>query len=177
MDDLATILNKFIEINLGKCESCNFNLRALTKTDLQFFVSTRNKVRNLLHNPMPYTMKEAEIWLKNLSVSQYLVILSKDKRYPIGYFRFNLVDHANLQVGLDLDPKKHGQGIGTLLYQCLLSHWEYPSPIKKLSLRVLSHNEIAHQLYLKVGFKERSRRSTNHIGMFVDDIYMEIDLN
>ncbi len=176
MDDLATILDKFIDLNLEKCESCNFNLRSLTTKDLHFFISVRNKVREMLHNPKPYTIEDAEIWLKNLSKSRYLTVLGIGKRHPVGYFRFNLVDLTNLQVGLDLDPEQHGKGFGTLLYRCLLNHWEYPFQIKKLSLRVLSHNEIAYRLYLKSGFKEKSRTPIKHIGRLVDDIYMEIDL-
>lgn len=69
--------------------------------------------------------------------------------------------------------KYRGMGLGTKLFE-ELNNWALSSDIKRLELTVMTHNEIAINLYKKVGFKIEGLKEKSLIvdGNYVDEYYM-----
>jgi RimJ/RimL family protein N-acetyltransferase len=169
-------IDSFLNKNFGQCSICSLNFYALAYEDLEFFLEVRNNVRHNLHNNSEFSINETQNWFRNSSEQKYVICQTILGGKKIGYFRFNLIEEDNLQVGLDLHPLNQGKGLGTSLYLCLLNHWIIPKKIKKLSLRVLSCNKIAVKLYSKVGFKLISKAEIFRDKEIINDYYMELEL-
>lgn len=114
----------------------------------------RNKIRENLHDSRFFTLEDAKKWYASTEVV-YLGIFSKQKM--LGYLRLRRVNQSTLEIGLDLDPKFQGQGIGTEVYNFMIKWLALNSPISNLTLRVLRKNSIAIHLYTKLGFKVVSK--------------------
>jgi ribosomal protein S18 acetylase RimI-like enzyme len=130
-----------------------------------------------LHDNREFTLTEVKKWFVNLGDKGYMICLSPVEEDKIGYFRFEFKKDDNLQVGLDLHPLYQGVGFGTSLYNCLIKHWKYLSPIKKLSLRVLTNNYVAKKLYLNNGFEVKCINIFNRGNEILEECYMELDIN
>ena len=61
------------------------------------------------------------------------------------------------EFGMGIHPDFRGQGLGRLILEELL-RWARANPeVEKVCLGVLHENQVAHQLYLKTGFREEGR--------------------
>jgi len=79
-----------------------------------------------------------------------------------------------LQIqGLAVDPGHQGRGIGHTLLEAALAHARVRGA-HKLSLRVLSTNTTARQLYAALGFQEEGVLREEFVlrGRYVDDVLM-----
>lgn len=79
--------------------------------------------------------------------------------------------------GLDVDPARQGEGIGSLLLDAAIVRARERG-MRRLVLRVLSTNAPARRLYESRGFEvEGARREAFLLdGAYVDDLMMVIDL-
>jgi RimJ/RimL family protein N-acetyltransferase len=155
------------------CLKCRYEFSKLNSTNLEFFVNTRNSVRDKLHNPREYGLSEAVEWLKTLNDNVYLIIMEMDSNVKIGYFRFSIIEHKNLQIGLDISPDNQRKGHGTKLYNCVFEHWNDTINVEKFTLHVLLSNKIALNLYKKLGFKVVNKTKITRNGKEEYSAYME----
>jgi RimJ/RimL family protein N-acetyltransferase len=79
--------------------------------------------------------------------------------------------------GLDVDPTRRREGIGSLLVGAAIARARERG-MRRLVLRVLSTNDPARRLYERHGFElEGARREAFLLeGAYVDDLMMGIDL-
>lgn len=122
----------------------------MQKEDLQQFLNIRNSIRKALHDSREFNLDECEIWFKK-KPQDYWVIISKNQ--IIGYFRFEMAnDSPNTGIiGMDLDPKFHGQGNAKSLYRQFCEEIVPKYGATQLRLRVLKSNDRAFALYASMG--------------------------
>lgn len=125
-------------------------MRLMQKEDLQQFLNIRNSIRKSLHDSREFNLNECEIWFKK-KPQDYWVIISKRK--IIGYFRFEVAnDSPNTGIiGMDLDPRIHGQGLAKPLYRQFCEEIIPKYGATQLRLRVLKSNKRAFALYVSMG--------------------------
>lgn len=78
-------------------------------------------------------------------------------------------------LGLSIDKDYRGEGLGKLLLEETLKEaTKKLTGLKIVTLEVFETNKIAHDLYLKLGFKEYGRlpNGLTHRGKPVDEIFM-----
>ncbi|MDA0168235.1 GNAT family N-acetyltransferase [Solirubrobacter taibaiensis] len=87
------------------------------------------------------------------------------------------VAHVREIRGLLVDPRFRGRGIGRALLEAAIEQAELDG-VRKLTLRVLSHNEPARALYAACGFEVEgvSRGLFFLDGVYVDDVLLALDL-
>jgi RimJ/RimL family protein N-acetyltransferase len=132
-----------------------FTFKKLAQTDLPFFIHVRNLSVEYLHDPRKFTLEEAKTWFASTPKSSYWI--ADLNGIQIGYFRLNEISPSELQVGADLHPDFRGMGIGERMYQAFFRDVLSKSNYKRYSLRVLTSNTRAINLYKALGFKEVSK--------------------
>ena len=155
------------------CLICQYKFVKLDSSNLEFFVNTRNSIREKLHNSSEYELSEAIKWSKTLKDTVYVIITEVSTNVEIGYFRFLIIDSKNLQIGLDISPNKQKKGHGTRLYNCLFEHWDNIKNVEKFSLHVLFSNQVALNLYKKLGFDVINKTKINRNKKEEYSVYME----
>ena len=87
------------------------------------------------------------------------------------------VAHVRQIRGLLVDPRFRGRGIGRALLEAAIRQAELDG-MRKLTLRVLSHNAPARALYAACGFEVEgvSRGLFFLEGVYVDDVLLALDL-
>ena len=159
--------------------------RKITEKDLEFI----NTVRNLyseryLHDSRKFTIQETNEWFIKNKPDYYLILLlqhidgvalAEDK---IGYFRLSnySVENKNIYIGADISPNYRGMGYAKLAYSKFIPFLFNDYNLNKISLEVLSTNEVAINLYKKLGFVKEGikRQEVYKNGEWVDSIIMSI---
>ncbi|MCM3786099.1 GNAT family N-acetyltransferase [Neobacillus mesonae] len=107
--------------------------------------------------------------------SQILAVMDK---YVVGYVGFQtptgLISNEHvLEIHIAVHPDYQKQGIGSRLIEAV-KELASKQNIKKLRLRVLSHNKAAISFYEKCGFVEEGRLMSEFYigGAYIDDILM-----
>jgi len=74
-------------------------------------------------------------------------------------------------IGLE---QNRGKGIGTFAVTSIVNHAFFNLNLRRLSLEVLEYNQVAYNLYRKVGFVEegRKRKAVFKRGCYVDELVM-----
>jgi RimJ/RimL family protein N-acetyltransferase len=111
---------------------------------------------------------QGKLWL----VAEHRGVIIGSLIFSTGQFR--RVAHRGT-LGMGLDRAWRGQGLGSLLMQCLLDWAENEPSVEKVGLTVFSTNTAAIRLYKKFGFVEEGRRPREvkmGPGQYVDDILM-----
>ena len=87
------------------------------------------------------------------------------------------VAHVRQIRGLLVDPRFRGRGIGRALLEAAIERAQRDG-VRKLTLRVLSHNEPARALYAACGFEVEgvSRGLFFLDGRYVDDVLLALDV-
>jgi ribosomal protein S18 acetylase RimI-like enzyme len=82
-------------------------------------------------------------------------------------------DHVKMINGLSVDPDSQGAGVGTALVEAAVERARVLGA-RKVSLRVLGHNDTARRLYERCGFVvEGVLKEEFHLdGRYADDIFM-----
>ncbi len=82
-------------------------------------------------------------------------------------------DHVRMVNGLAVDPGQQGGGVGRALMEAAVERARVLGA-RKVSLRVLAHNETARRLYERCGFVvEGVLKEEFHLdGRYVDDVFM-----
>ncbi len=122
--------------------------------------------------------KEKELLkkLKNDSMFAVRLIENNELLGNVGFNELNKV-HRNAVLGIMLgNPKHQGKGYGKEAMNLLLDYGFSFLNLESISLNVFEYNEIAYNLYKKIGFKEvgRLRKNIEVIGKRYDVIIMDI---
>ncbi|MDO5088307.1 MAG: GNAT family protein [Leptotrichiaceae bacterium] len=122
------------------------------------------------------------------SEKEFLTLLKKEKNFAVrlvendellGNIGFNSLDFINRAgvIGIMLGNERHqGKGYGTEAVNLILDYGFFLLNLRSISLSVFEYNEIAYNLYKKVGFREvgRLRKKIEIMGQTYDEIIMDI---
>ena len=122
--------------------------------------------------------RELEI-LKNLKTSHNFAVRLIENDELLGNIGFNDIDSVNKSGTLGImlgNEKYYGKGYGKEALMLLLDYGFSFLNLRNIALYVFEYNEIAYNLYKKVGFKEvgRIRKRQELMGKFYDFIVMDI---
>lgn len=72
------------------------------------------------------------------------------------------------------EKEYRGKGVGTFAITSMVNHAFYNLNLRRIQLEVLDSNEVAKNLYKKIGFVEegRKRKAVYKTGKYVDEIVM-----
>jgi RimJ/RimL family protein N-acetyltransferase len=154
----------------------NLEFRKIQKEDIPFVNTIRNEyAEEFLHDSRRFTMEESYEWFEKTNPNYYIIFDNKKK---IGYFRLSNYSeiNKNIYVGADISPEYRGRGYGYHSYKVFIPYLFDFYKLNKITLEVLSTNEIAKSLYLKIGFKYEGckRKEVNKNGVWIDSIIMSI---
>lgn len=150
------------------------------KIDLEDELIFLNSVRNdcaaeFLHDSTVYTIEDTKRWYSTLQLSYYMVYLDKQK---IGYFRISNYSYKNknLYIGMDLHKEYRGRGLAFEAYRLFIPYIFNFYDLNKISLEVLSTNDVAYNLYKKLGFVDEGvkRQEVLKNGVYIDSIIMSM---
>lgn len=143
--------------------------------------------RTSLHNvsqpgERKMTIEQEREWLqKGLDdeVSINILAVEPGSGEIIGFINFKGNDRRRVAhwgvFGITVHAEHRSRGIGAALIQALLDWARASEKIEKVVLQVFEPNHHARALYVKMGFKEESRRARLiklEDGTYVDDIEM-----
>lgn len=151
-------------------------LKKIDMEDIPFLNNVRNQyAEKYLHDSRIFTLEQSYLWYLNSGLDYWILM---DDNNRIGYFRLTNYSHLNnnIMVGLDISPEYRGQGYAKKGYKLMLDYLFYNRSLHKVSLEVLSNNDIAKNLYKKIGFIEEGikREEVCKNGIWVDSIIMSI---
>ncbi len=86
-------------------------------------------------------------------------------------------DHVLMINGLAVDPAQQRRGVGRALLDAAVAEARGRG-VRRLTLRVLAHNEAAQRLYESAGFVVEGIQREEFLldGRYVDDVLMALDL-
>lgn len=112
----------------------------------------------------PKTIEEERLWLKsniqNIKAGKTILVWAIYDNKIIGQcdiVRGGTRDFHVGQIGLMVDQDFRGEGIGRFLIEFILEQAKKMQGLKIVKLFIFSDNEIAIDLYQKLGFKEFAR--------------------
>ncbi len=117
--------------------------------------------------------------LKSLRMSHNFAVRLIENDELLGNIGFNDIDSVNKSGTLGImlgNEKYYGKGYGKEALILLLDYGFSLLNLRNIVLYVFEYNEIAYNLYKKVGFKEvgRIRKRQELMGKFYDSIVMDI---
>jgi RimJ/RimL family protein N-acetyltransferase len=154
----------------------NLQFKKITSQDVIFVNSIRNQyAKDFLHDSRTFTNYQAFEWFSKTN-PDFWIIFDQDKK--IGYFRLSNYSkfNNNIYIGADISPEFKGLGYGKESYKKFIPFIFKKYNLNKISLEVLSNNEIAISLYKKLGFVQEGvkRGEVNKNGYYIDSIVMSI---
>lgn len=122
------------------------------------------------------------------SEKEFLISVKKEKMFAVrllendellGNIGFNSLDIINRNGALGVligNPKYQRKGYGTEALKLILDYGFSFLNLRNISLSVFEYNEIAYNLYKKIGFKEagRLRKAVEILGKTYDVIIMDM---
>lgn len=146
------------------------SFRPLTENDLSFLLETRNdkSTRKQLENDSIFSLEEAVHWFRNnININNpWLIILFNNN--PIGYFRITILDEETIMLGCDIHRIHRRKGLAKLAYTLYLDELKKNKLIKLIKLWVFKDNEVAYNLYLKLGFIETSNKKIIRERLYIE---------
>lgn len=161
-------------------------IRPATVEDAASFNAHRRRIADEPDNgiswsPGEYTRPVAEVRERIRSIiatdNQYLLVAEADGEIVGQCSCFGSPKQAlqhNAGLGIDVDKRYRGQGVGTSLMAAMLD-WARANPIiQRIELEVHTHNLAAIHLYLKHGFEIEGRKQHAYFkdGRYVDAYLM-----
>lgn len=154
----------------------NLEFKKIQREDIPFVNTVRNQyAEKYLHDSKIFSMFDTYEWFQKKS-PDYWIIFDKSER--IGYFR--LSNHStinkNIYIGADIAPQYTNMGYGKASYLKFIPFIFEKYGLNKLTLEVLSTNEVAISLYKKLGFiyEGTKRQEIYKNGIWVDSILMSM---
>tara|TARA_R100000742_G_C4279556_1_gene104472 strand:- start:4160 stop:4615 length:456 start_codon:yes stop_codon:yes gene_type:complete len=144
------------------------SIRRMRKKDIPFFNCLRNECSSFLHDQSKYSLDESLKWFEEERPKFFILEFAGDK---IGYFRTSIED-VNFFIGLDIHKNWRGKGLATTAYKIFLDKIKKNLNIKEVYLKVLTKNQVALNLYRKLGFVETRREMIDN----KESIEMRIEL-
>ena len=122
------------------------------------------------------------------SEKEFLISVKKEKMFAVrllendellGNIGFNSLDIINRNGALGVligNPKYQRKGYGTEALKLILDYGFSFLNLRNISLNVFEYNEVAYNLYKKIGFKEagRLRKAVEIMGKTYDVIIMDM---
>ena len=122
------------------------------------------------------------------SEKEFLISVKKEKMFAVrllendellGNIGFNSLDIINRNGALGVligNPKYQRKGYGTEALKLILDYGFSFLNLRNISLNVFEYNEVAYNLYKKIGFKEagRLRKAVEILGKTYDVIIMDM---
>ncbi len=139
-------------------------LKAIDKSDIDYVLEIHQDLEGmsqLLGNILPVNTKSAEEWINNLyppglRTKIYFGIREKGSSELAGYIslqNINYIDRTG-DFGIILREKFRGKGLTKEAIELFFTYLKNHLNIRKINLKVLASNEIAINLYKKLGFIE-----------------------
>jgi RimJ/RimL family protein N-acetyltransferase len=152
------------------------NFRKLSESDLNFLNQVRNGYCDeFLHDSRQFTLNETKEWYNKTNPDFYII---ESEGNSIGYFRLSnhSTDNRNIYIGADISPEYKGKGFGEMSYRQFIPFLFEKYNLHKISLEVLSTNNVAINLYNKLGFVVEGvkRDEVFKNGKWVNSIVMSI---
>lgn len=150
----------------------NVYIEPITEQYTSKIVEWRNSdnVKRFFLDREPLTEEKHRAWLKNMvepgKVAQFIVFDLNDR--PIGTVYLRDIDHTNnnAEFGIYIGEEvERGKGYGSEALKLICEYGFTKLKLHKISLRVLSSNEIAINVYKKLGFVEE--------GCFKDQVFVD----
>ncbi|WP_035050905.1 GNAT family N-acetyltransferase [Carnobacterium pleistocenium] len=161
----------------------NWIIRSSERNDYPQLMDIENHIWHLGNTPHVTTYETVADYQKHYSVGSQLVALAEDSQEIAGFLGFHsptsLTAHQKgWLIDVGVHPSFQGKGVGTALLTAIKT-LAANEGIHKLSLRVLSTNPAAIQLYQKNGFQLEGRLKDEFWieGQFIDDLLMAYFLN
>ena len=137
-------------------------LIGLEKEHLSYLLKWRNdpEVQRWIFQKWPLSLAEQEKWFNSyLGNERYkiLTIYHESDKKNIGYIRLASIDYQNssVEIGGDIGEREYrGKGIGKIMYREALKLAFDELNMNRVYLHVLEDNEVAINLYTKIGFKK-----------------------
>lgn len=154
----------------------DLKFKKLEADDLPFLNEVRNEcAEKYLHDSRKFTIDQTVEWFYRTEPNYYIILLGEDK---IGYFRLTNYSEVNknIYIGADLRADVRSKKLGFLAYSKFIPYLFESLNLNKITLEVLSTNEIAIKLYRKLGFTIEGvkRQEVLKNGIFVDSIIMSL---
>lgn len=163
----------------------NFRLRLLDEDDIYFLKQIREDpdTQKFLGSFVLLSNSSQKKWfmeLKDKSNTMFLVFENKQKDnwISVGYIRISDIDYINSSacVGGDIAKEFRGKGFAKEMYSLIFNLCFNSLNLNRLWLMVLDYNEVALNLYKKLGFKEEGiqREAVYKNGKYHDYIMMSL---
>jgi len=167
---------KGIYCRLYKKRMVDYKFRRIEKDDLIFLNFIRNQYcEEFLHDSRKFTIEETIEWFNNTSPDYYIIEYNEEK---IGYFRISNYskENNNLYIGADIHPDFRGKGLAYKAYYIFIRNLFIERNLNKITLEVLSTNNIALSLYKKLGFNTEGIKREEILKKhgYVDSMVMSI---
>jgi RimJ/RimL family protein N-acetyltransferase len=153
----------------------NIEIRPIEYSDVPVINRIRNASAKYLHDDRIFSEEKTLEWMQAYDPDWYAILLEGEM---IGYFRIS--NHSktnrNLYIGADIDEAHRGKGVGYRSYLIMMSKLFNERKLNKISLEVLGTNQVAFNLYSKLGFIEEGKRRQEiwRDGSWIDSIVMSI---
>jgi ribosomal protein S18 acetylase RimI-like enzyme len=131
------------------------------------------------------TLKEEKEWLKNqlkeIKEKKKIVILAEDKNKIVGACECRLKGEREshvVEIGIGVKKEYRGIGLGKFLFGEILKLAKRKLKPKIFRLSVYEGNEIAQNLYKKLGFKKVAKipKQIQYKGKLISEIVMILEL-
>lgn len=163
----------------------NYRIRKLSSEDNDFTISLREgKEVNSMLGSFLFISKDSQLnWIKSLEDRKdlmYLIFEVKQKKSweKVGIVRINHIDYINrsASVGGDIATEFRGKGFAKKMYDLIFKLCFDYLNLQRLWLLVLENNDIAINLYHKLGFvnEGKQRKAIFRDGKYLDYIMMSI---
>lgn len=151
-------------------EGKNIILRALSENDAQHTLDLRedfDAIKQFMGNSYPVSLLDEKNWINDLHKKGFrerivFAIMQKKNNEKIfaGYLGVKNINyiHKTADFGIILSKDFRGQGMGKEAMELFFDYLFRQINIRKVRLEVLEDNDIAINLYKKIGFKEEGRR-------------------
>lgn len=156
----------------------NWIIRLSERKDYPQLMAIENQIWHLGNTPQVTTYETVEDYQKQYTEGSQLVARAEESEEIAGFLGFHnptgLTTHQKTWiVDVGVHPDAQGKGVGTALLTAI-KLLAAEQGIHKLSLRVLSTNPAAIQLYQKNGFEIEGRLKDEFWmdAQFVDDLLM-----
>jgi len=123
--------------------------RKMQESDLEFYLSVRNECSEFLHDNSKYVINDSIIWFNKTNPEFYIINYNGA---DIGYFRTSKLELESIYIGCDIHKDWRGK---KLAYEAYIEFMDYifeKYDLFKINLEVLSTNDVAYNLYKKIGF-------------------------
>lgn len=165
----------FFPIDIGAFKEDEIEFRKTTIEDVEVLNNIRNQSSQYLHDGRIFTTEQTAEWFQTNKPDWYSII---SEGQMIGYFRIsnNSSANHNIYIGSDLEESFRGRGIGYNAYIKMMAKLFNERKLNKISLEALETNQVALNLYKKIGFVEEGKRRQDvwRNDSWVDSIVMSM---